>query len=74
MVAQSSNDKDYLCYALALEKAANAVGVNFIGGFSALVHKGYTVGDRRLIEAIPYALSQTETVCASVTLQLQNGH
>lgn len=51
-----------------LEKAANAVGVNFIGGFSALVHKGYTESERKLIESIPYALHATTKVCSSVNV------
>ena len=68
LVAQASKEEDYFCYALALDKAAQAVGVNFIGGFSALVHKGYTLGDYRLIDSIPRALAQTEKVCASVNV------
>ena len=59
---------DYHLFAQALDKAAKEVGVNFIGGFSALVHKGYTVGDRRLIDSIPQALSTTERVCSSVNV------
>lgn len=51
-----------------LDKAAQDVGVNFIGGFTALVHKGYSNGDRALIEAIPETLATTERVCASVNL------
>ena len=54
--------------ALAMDAAAAEVGVNFIGGFSALVHKDYTHGDRRLIAAIPEALASTERVCASVNV------
>ncbi|MCL2140694.1 MAG: PFL family protein [Dehalococcoidia bacterium] len=54
--------------AYALERAAKELGVNFIGGYSALVHKGYTVGDKRLVESIPEALSNTERVCASVNV------
>lgn len=54
--------------AFALEKAAAALGVNFIGGYSALVHKGYTGGDYRLIESIPSVLSTTERVCSSVNI------
>jgi hypothetical protein len=54
--------------AATLEKAAAAAGVNFIGGFSALVHKGFTVGDENLIDALPEALATTERVCASVNL------
>jgi uncharacterized protein (UPF0210 family) len=55
-------------FAKTLDRAAATVGVNFIGGFSALVHKGYTVGDRRLIASIPEALSSTKKVCSSVNL------
>lgn len=51
-----------------LDKAAQDVGVNFIGGFTALVHKGYSNGDRALIEAIPETLATTERVCASVNI------
>lgn len=51
-----------------LDRAAREVGVNFIGGFSALVHKGLTPGDLALIEAIPETLTQTERVCASVNI------
>lgn len=54
--------------AKALDKAAKTCGVNFIGGYSALVHKGYTNGERILIQSIPYALSQTELVCSSVNV------
>lgn len=55
-------------FALALEKAAAAVGVNFIGGYSALVQKGFAPGDRALIESIPEALSRTEHICSSVNI------
>ena len=68
IVAESCDDGEPVRFAQALERAANAVGVNFIGGFSALVHKGYTLGDRRLIKAIPEALSTTAKVCASVNV------
>jgi uncharacterized protein (UPF0210 family) len=54
--------------ARALDRAAAAAGVNFIGGFSALVHKGFTGGDTHLIHAIPEALAGTQKVCASVNL------
>jgi uncharacterized protein (UPF0210 family) len=54
--------------ARALDRAASATGVNFIGGFSALVHKGFTLGDTRLIHAIPEVLAGTQKVCASVNL------
>lgn len=55
-------------YALTLDRAAKDVGVNFIGGFSALVHKGFSPGDRELIEAIPRALASTDFVCSSVNI------
>lgn len=59
---------DPIKYALTLEKAANAVGVNFIGGYSALVHKGFSPGDRELIMSIPRALAETEHICSSVNI------
>lgn len=55
-------------YALTLDKAADAVGVNFIGGYSALVHKGFSAGDRALIDSIPEALAETNLVCSSVNI------
>lgn len=68
LIAQSSNDTDYVEYAKILDKAANTLGVNFIGGFSALVHKGYSKGDIILINSIPQALAETERVCSSVNI------
>ena len=68
MVAESCNADDYVLIAEALDKAAAEVGVNFIGGFSALVHKGFTKGDKILIDSIPQALAITERVCASVNI------
>ena len=59
---------DPVKYAKALDKVAHDVGVNFIGGFSALVQKGFSAGDRELIEAIPRALAETELVCSSVNV------
>ena len=59
---------DPVKYAAVLDKAAHEVGVNFIGGFSALVQKGFSAGDRELIEAIPRALAETELVCSSVNV------
>jgi len=59
---------DPVKYARVLDKAAHEVGVNFIGGFSALVQKGFSAGDRELIEAIPQALAETELVCSSVNV------
>ncbi len=68
LVAESSRTDDYLPFARALEEAARDADVNFIGGFSALVHKGATPGDRKLMDALPRALSETERVCASVNV------
>ena len=68
LIAAASNDEDYVEYAKTLDLAAKDVGVNFIGGFSALVHKGYSKGDKILIKSIPQALKQTERVCASVNI------
>ena len=68
LVAASSDVEDYLCFAQALERAADTVGINFIGGFSALVQKGYTKSDFKLINSIPAALSETGKVCSSVNL------
>jgi uncharacterized protein (UPF0210 family) len=59
---------DPVKYAMTLDRVAREVGVNFIGGFSALVHKGFSAGDRELIEAIPRALASTEFVCSSVNI------
>lgn len=59
---------DPIKYALALEKAAKTIGVNFIGGYSALVQKGFSAGDLELINSIPQALAQTEHLCASVNV------
>jgi len=59
---------DPVKYAKTLEKVSRTVGVNFIGGFSALVHKGFAAGDRELIEAIPEALAVTDHVCSSVNV------
>jgi uncharacterized protein len=68
LIAGASDDKDYVAFAKTLDEAAKAVGVNFIGGFSALVQKGYHKGDEILINSIPQALAQTERVCASVNV------
>ena len=59
---------DPVKYAKTLEKVSQTVGVNFIGGFSALVHKGFAAGDRELIAAIPEALAVTDHVCSSVNV------
>ncbi len=60
--------EDYLLVARTLDKAARAVGVNFIGGYSALVSKGMTPADEGLIRSIPRALALTERVCSSVNV------
>ena len=58
----------YLKIARTLQKAAETTGINFIGGFSALVHKGMTVGERNMIAVIPEALAETQLVCSSVNV------
>ncbi len=68
LVAGASETEDYVPFALALDKAAQSCGVNFIGGYSALVQKGMTKADERLIRSIPQALAQTELVCSSVNV------
>ena len=68
LVAGACETEDFVPFALAMDKAAKTCGVNFIGGFSALVHKGFTSGDRRLIAAIPEALATTDLVCSSVNV------
>ena len=60
--------EDFVSIARTLDKAAKEVGVNFIGGYSALVSKGMTQADRNLILSIPEALAQTERVCSSVNV------
>lgn len=68
MLLGAAPDADPVAYAKALDRAAKAVGVNFIGGFGALVHKGFSAGDKRLIQAIPRALAETDIVCSSVNV------
>jgi uncharacterized protein len=68
LVAAGIPADSYVAVAQALDRAASAAGVNFIGGFSALVHKGFTCGDTNLIDALPEALAGTQKVCASVNL------
>ena len=60
--------EDYVEIARVLDQAAETVGVNFLGGFSALVSKGMTASDRLLMQAIPQALARTERVCSSVNV------
>lgn len=68
LVAAASDTDNYAPFADALDRAALTTGVNFIGGFSALVHKGMSRADEILIRSIPEALSKTERVCASVNV------
>ena len=68
LVGGKLNTQGYIKAAKALDRAAQNLGVNFIGGFGALVHKGITPADAALIEAIPQALEQTERVCSSVNV------
>lgn len=68
MVAAASKNQNPVKFALTLQRCAEAVGVNFIGGYSALVQKGFSAGDRELIESIPEALSVTNNICASVNI------
>ncbi len=68
LIAESGGVDGYLAIAQALDRAASEVGVNFIGGYSALVHKGMTPGDTALIRSIPEALSTTGRVCSSVNV------
>ncbi len=68
LVAGASDCPDYVLFAKAMDEAARAVGVNFIGGFSALVQKGMTAADKKLIASIPEALAVTDVVCASVNV------
>ena len=68
LVAGASDTEDYVPFAAALDRARAETGVNFVGGFSALVQKGMTPADEKLIRAIPEALATTELVCASVNI------
>ena len=68
IVGNGCETDSYVPLAIAMDKAAKECGVNFIGGFSALVQKGFSRGDRILIESIPEALAATERVCSSVNV------
>lgn len=68
LIAAASHDHDYVKYAKTLDKAAKELGIDFIGGYTALVDKGYQTGDRTLIESLPEALAETNYVCASVNV------
>ncbi|KAF5072609.1 hypothetical protein DSECCO2_199860 [anaerobic digester metagenome] len=68
IAAAGCQTDSYVTIAQTLDRAAKEVGVNFIGGFSALVHKGYTKSDRTLISSIPEAMAVTDRVCSSVNI------
>ena len=68
MLLGACPDADPVDFAKALDAAGKAVGVNFVGGYTALVHKGFSAGDKRLIASIPRALAQTDIVCSSVNI------
>ncbi|WP_066500506.1 PFL family protein [Abyssisolibacter fermentans] len=68
LIAQASSDTDYVAFAKTLDKAAIETGIDFIGGFSALVHKGYSKGDTILIDSIAQSLYETKKVCSSVNV------
>ena len=68
LVAAASETEDYTPFAHALDRAAKTCGCDFIGGFSALVQKGCTTADLRLIRSIPQALAETDLVCSSVNV------
>ncbi|MFG6383625.1 MAG: PFL family protein [Lachnospiraceae bacterium] len=70
LIGQSAckTSEDFVTIAKTLDRAAKTVGVNFIGGYSALVSKGMTLGDENLIRSIPKALAETERVCSSVNV------
>jgi len=68
LIGAASGAPSYVPLARALDRAAGELGIDFIGGFSAPVHKGYTPSDRTLLESIPEALSVTDRVCSSISV------
>lgn len=68
MVSACCTEKNPIKFALTLQRCADACGVNFIGGYSALVHKGFSAGDLELINSIPEALAKTTNLCSSVNV------
>ena len=68
IIGAATNAADYVPLAKAMDEAAKKVGIDFIGGFSALVQKGYAKGDKILINSIPAALAATQKVCSSVNI------
>jgi len=68
IIGAATDAEDYVPLAKAMDEAAKKVGIDFIGGFSALVQKGYAKGDKILIDSIPAALAATQKVCSSVNI------
>lgn len=68
IVSAACREKNPVKFALTLQKAADECGVNFIGGYSALVQKGFSAGDKELINSIPEALSLTSNICSSINV------
>ncbi len=68
LTAASCEEEDLTPFAVTMDEVARELEIDFIGGFSALVQKGFTSGDERLINSLPQALAQTERVCASVNV------
>lgn len=68
LVAEPSEAESYVEWAITLDKIAKELEIDFIGGFSALVQKGITPGDRKLLESIPEAMAVTDRVCSSINL------
>ena len=68
IIGAATDAADYVPLARAMDEAAQKVGIDFIGGFSALVQKGYAKGDKILIDSIPAALAATQKVCSSVNI------
>lgn len=68
IIAQSTSLDDYTIFAKTLDQAAKELKIDFIGGFSALVDKGFSAGDKKLIDSIPRALKETDRICASVNV------
>lgn len=68
LIAAACRGENPVAFAKALDRAANTTGVNFIGGYSALVHKGFGPGDEAFLDSIPEALAETNLVCSSVNI------
>jgi len=68
MIARATNEESYVHFARTLDESAKGIGVDLIGGFSAMVQKGCAKGERILLKSIPEALSSTDIVCSSVNV------